>query len=556
MPFDSLSSVNESPSLSSGERLGLDVRAARRGRSLSQRKLAAKAEIDLATLQGLERGRGTLPPLLAALMVLEYRFVGQPTSVEFGRWLADKRKAVGFSQQALAARTGLSKPTIIQVERGRGNLRSLVGVFDALSMALAIEPITAGNDARPASYEILEGDNLDHLKTLPDGSVDSVVTDPPYGIDYMASEWDGSVPGVDLWREVFRVLKPGGFLLSFGGTRTYHRMVVAIEDAGFDIRDQISWLYGQGMPKSRNVSKDLDRLQGAHRAVVETGYAKANVKHGQQARNVSEYDVLDRNPIRETAAKFDGYGTGLKPAQEPIVVAQKPFSKKHATATNILLHGVGALNIDACRIPGSNPSTDRRDAAKRSGHHPGRPGEQGQNLTNRISFDAYVEDRAGEALGRFPANVIHDGSPEVVASFPRTKTVRGKNNIKGDFTGGSSERCSRFSLNGADEGSTARYFFCAKPSAKERADNPHLTVKPVALMTHLVKLVTPAGGTVLDPYAGSGTTGVAAVKEGFNAILMERDPRSVAIIRRRMREAKTPNGKLVSLSGAHQEPSV
>lgn len=520
MPFDSLLSVNESQSLFSAERLGQTIRTARRGRGLSQRKLAAKAEIDLATLQGLERGRGTLPPLLATLTVLKCRFVGQPTSVEFGRWVADRRKAVGFSQQALAAQTGLSKPTIIQVERGRGNLRSLIGVFDALSMALAIEPITAGKDAQPASYEILEGDNLDHLKTLLDGSVDSVVTDPPYGIDYMASEWDGSVPGVDLWREVFRVLKPGGFLLSFGGTRTYHRMVVAIEDAGFDIRDQISWLYGQGMPKSRNVSKDIDRIQGAKREVVGSvkmpGYARTGGVHGVQAVNVTDYDILSSDPITADATKFDGYGTGLKPAQEPIVVAQKPFSKKHATAKNILIHGVGALNIDACRVPaGQDPDT-----------------------TSRAGRNDLVERTISEAAGRFPANVIHDGSPEVLATFPHTKTNKGKKNAKSGFSGGWGKRGFEPSLNGGDEGSAARYFFCAKPSAKERAGNDHLTVKPIALMSHLVKLVTPAGGTVLDPFAGSGTTGVAALADGFSAILMERDARSVAIIRRRMREVR------------------
>jgi DNA modification methylase len=479
-------------------------------------------------------------PLLTVLSALKHRISAQPESSELGQWIAGRRRTAGLSQQALAALVGVSKPTIIQIERGRGNIRSLLVVFDALAIVPSIAPQTAGDRPNAASHVIYEGDNLDHLKTLPDNSVDSVVTDPPYGLQYMASEWDGSVPAMEVWREVIRVLKPGGFLLSFGGTRTYHRMVVAVEDAGFEIRDQISWLYGQGMPKSRNISKDLDRIQGAKREVVgrikDSGYARAFAELGGQTRNISEYDVLDNCPITADATKFDGYGTGLKPAQEPIVVAQKPFAKKHATAKNILLHGVGALNIDACRITGPNPSVGRRDASRRSGSHPGRPGEQGHNLTNRSSFVTYVEDRAGEALGRFPANVIHDGSPEVVASFPRTKSVRGNANTKKNCTGGRGERRSAPSLNGADEGSTARYFFCAKPSAKERAGNPHLTVKPVALMSHLVKLVTPAGGTVLDPYAGSGTTGVAALKDGFNAILMERDARSVAIIRRRMGE--------------------
>lgn len=500
MPFDSLSPVNESHALSSAERLGGSLRNARRASGLSQRTLAAKAGIDLATIQGLERGRGTVSPLLTVLNALEHRITDQPASVEFGRWIAGRRKSVGFSQQALAAHVGVSKPTIIQIERGRGNIRSLLVVFDALAIVPSIEPQTAADQPNVASYVIYEGDNLDHLKTLSDNSVDSVVTDPPYGLQYMASEWDGSVPAMEVWREVIRVLKPGGFLLSFGGTRTYHRMVVAVEDAGFEIRDQISWLYGQGMPKSRNVSKDIDRIHGAKRPVVgrikDSGYAKVFAELGGQTRNVGEYDVLDERPITAVAAQFDGYGTGLKPAQEPIVVAQKPLAKKHSIARNVVVHGVGAMNIDACRV-GTTGATTRS--------HQAPYGEEGPNKCWRSGHDVIELD-----AGRFPSNVIHDGSAEVVNAFPQTK-----------------------------DSSAARYFYCAKPSAKERAGNKHPTVKPVALMSYLVKLVTPAGGTVLDPFAGSGTTGVAAVAEGFNAILMERDASSVAIIRRRMAEAKT-----------------
>lgn len=324
MPFDSLPPVNESPIFTDAEKLGANLRKARRSGGLSQRKLADKAGIDLATVQGLEGGKGTLLPLFSVLDVLGHRFSDHQEPLDFGCWIAAKRKTAGFSQEALAARVGISKPTIIQIEHARGNIRSLLLVFDALAISANLSP----QNTVPR-FIVYEGDNLDHLKTLPDDSVDSVVTDPPYGIDYMASDWDGSVPGVEVWKEIIRVLKPGGFLLSFGGTRTYHRMVVAVEDAGFDIRDQISWLYGQGMPKSRNVSKDIDRIQGAKRGVIgrikDTGYAKANAEHGAQTRNVTEYDVLDNTPITAAAAKFNGYGTGLKPAQEPIVVAQKLF---------------------------------------------------------------------------------------------------------------------------------------------------------------------------------------------------------------------------------------
>jgi len=464
MPFDSLLSVNESPVFSDAEKLGASLRKARRSSRLSQRTLAEKAGIDLATVQGLEGGKGTLLPLFAVLNVLAHRFRDHQEPDDFGGWIAAKRKAAGFSQEALAALIGVSKPTIIQIERGRGNIRSLFRVFDALAISPTLSPQNAA--ATAPRFIVYEGDNLAHLKTLPDSSVDSVVTDPPYGIDYMASDWDGSVPAVELWKEVIRVLKPGGFLLSFGGTRTYHRMVVAVEDAGFEIRDQISWLYGQGMPKSRNVSKDIDRIQGGKRGVVgrikDTGYARANAEHGGQTRNVTEYDVLDNNPITEDAAKFHGYGTGLKPAQEPIVLAQKPLAKKQAIAKNIISHGVGAMNIDACRVPGENPSTAISEAAFKAGGHPGKPGEQSTNLTNRISFETYTAPHPAEALGRFPANVIHDGSPEVLATFPYTKTRKGKKNAKSGFGGGLGERGAELSLNGRDEGSAARYFFCAK----------------------------------------------------------------------------------------------
>lgn len=512
MPFDSQSPVNESPVLSSAEGLGRSLRATRRASGLTQRSLAGMAQVDLATLRALESGRGTVMPLLAVLDTLDHRISAQPADVEFGRWVAGERKSAGFSQQALATRIGVSKPTIIQIERGRGNLRSLVSVFDALSISLEIAPRSERQHSRVAGFVIFDGDNLDHLKGLPDNSIDSVVTDPPYGIDYMKSEWDGSVPGIEVWKEVFRVLKPGGFLLSFGGTRTYHRMVVAVEDAGFEIRDQISWLYGQGMPKSRNVSKDIDRIQGAKRDVVGRvkmpGYARIGAALGVQAANVTEYDRLSSDAITDDAKKFSGHGNGLKPAQEPIVVARKPFTG--SIARNLIRHGVGTFNIDACRVPGVNPMIALREAALKTGKHPGRPGRKGHhNLNNCISFERYAAARESEALGRFPSNIIHDGSAEAMAVFPKE---------------------------------TASYFYCAKPSPEERADNKHPTVKPLALMSYLVKLVTPAGGTVLDPFAGSGTTGVAALADGFSAILMERDSRSLTIIRRRMHEAEAKVG--------------
>lgn len=368
---------------------------------------------------------------------------------------------------------------------------------------------------------VFEGDNLDLLKAMADNSVDSVVTDPPYGLKFMGKKWDHDVPKVEFWTEVFRVLKPGGYVLSFGGTRTFHRMVVEIEDAGFDIVDQISWLYGQGFPKSRNISKDIDRILGAEREVVGRvkmpGYQVNAAKLGVQTVNVTEYDVLSDDPITEEAKRFQGYGTALKPAQEPICVARKPH--KGSIAKNVLEHGVGALNIDACRV-GADGGTTRS--------HQGEYGEAGANKSWRSGHDVVKLE-----AGRFPANVIHDGSDAVLEAFPHTKTGKGKKNAKGGFSGGWGERGDDLSLNGGDEGSAARYFYCAKPSKAEKGDTSHVTVKPVALMRYLVKLVTPAGGVVLDPFAGSGTTGIAAREEGFRSILMERDPTYAEDIRRR-----------------------
>jgi site-specific DNA-methyltransferase (adenine-specific) len=376
--------------------------------------------------------------------------------------------------------------------------------------------------ASTAPVVLLEGDNLALLKTLDENSVHSVVTDPPYGLKFMGKSWDHDVPTVDFWREVYRVLKPGGYVLSFSGTRTYHRMTVAIEDAGFDIVDQISWLYGQGFPKSRNVSKDIDRILGGKREVVgrvkECGYDKTKAKLGVQTHNVHEYDVLSDDPITEEAERFQGYGTALKPAQEPICVARKPH--KGSIAKNVLEHGVGALNIDACRV-GTDGGTTRS--------HQGEYGVAGRGKSWRSGHETVKLE-----AGRWPANVIHDGSEAVMATFPHTKTGRGKKNAKGGYSEGWGERGDELSLNGGDEGSAARYFYCAKPSKAEKGDTSHVTVKPVALMRYLVRLVTPAGGTVLDPFAGSGTTGIAAAQEGFCAILMERDATYAEDIRRRV----------------------
>lgn len=293
---------------------------------------------------------------------------------------------------------------------------------------------------------IFNGNNMDSLKSLPDNSIDSVVTDPPYGLSFMGKKWDHDVPSVEFWKEVFRVLKPGGHVLSFGGTRTYHRMVVNIEDAGFEIRDQIMWIYGQGFPKSHDLGKAVDKIQGNNR--IDLGVSPNSRKSVKKNDTI----YIDKKNIRLTkgCSEFEGWGTALKPANEPICVARKPLSEK-TVALNALKHGTGGLNIESSKIE-----------------------------------DEYSEKR-------FPSNVIID---EVA---------------------------------GEEIGDPRKFFYCPKVSKNERNigddenRNIHPTVKPVDLMRYLIKLVTPKNGVVLDPFMGSGSTGVGALIEGFQFIGMEMD---------------------------------
>jgi len=317
--------------------------------------------------------------------------------------------------------------------------------------------------------KLMLGNCLDKLKELDDNSVDSIVTDPPYGLSFMGKKWDYDVPAVNIWEECFRVLKPGGYLLAFAGTRTQHRMAVNIEDAGFEIRDMIAWVYGSGFPKSHNISKALDKVGSPE------------------------------------AQQWDGWGTALKPALEPITVARKPVAEK-SIAENVLKYGTGAINIDESRV-----GTGAKKWEKPRG---------GIWKTDTDAKAKLVDN----PQGRFPANLIHDGSDEVVELA----------------------------------GESARFFYCAKASKKDRDEgldqmeeqqfvqwqtgngasgkpssmsegrdtkrkNTHPTVKPTDLMKYLIRMVTPKGGVVLDPFMGSGSTGKAAKLEGFDFIGIEMD---------------------------------
>jgi site-specific DNA-methyltransferase (adenine-specific) len=393
---------------------------------------------------------------------------------------------------------------------------------------------------------LLKGNCLDTLKNLPDNSIDSIVTDPPYELGFMGKSWDNSgiAYNVELWRECLRVLKPGGHLLAFGGSRTYHRLAVAIEDAGFEIRDQIMWVYGSGFPKSLDVSKAIDKAHEAKREVVgrrehPTLKNPANVKsrafHAETLnsdRDAESWDITA--PATPEAKQWQGWGTALKPAHEPIVVARKPLVG--TVAQNVLTYGTGVLNIDGCRVPGvvDGPGTTPLSDGDR----------------NSMTGNLPRTDYAPNDEGRWPANFIHDGSDEVLALMP-------------------------YSRSGAPrtvyEGSAARFFYCAKASKSERnagleglpelaggqatgrvdgsdglnspragagrtggSHNYHPTVKPLALMRYLVRLVTPPSGIVLDPFLGSGTTAVAAILEGFDWVGCELTPEYWPIIEARV----------------------
>ena len=404
------------------------------------------------------------------------------------------------------------------------------------------------------------GDCLEVLPTLDECSVGSVVTDPPYGLSFMGKDWDHGVPGVQFWREVLRVAKPGAYLLAFGGTRTYHRLTCAIEDAGWEIRDCVMWVYGSGFPKSLDVGKAIDannlhggsnsrRIKAANDAREGDGRERGRCKNNGIMGSV----VASRSPIKDTPAtpeaqEWSGWGTALKPSYEPVIVARKPLIG--TVAQNVLTHGTGALNIDGCRVGieerAYKYSTTSDGGVPLNGVNGAIDGRDPGKIRSRISGNQDMQPVV--VSGRWPANFIHDGSEEVVGLFP-----------------------------GSDNGSAARFFYNPKASKADRdegcegmekvrtargssnnlaqwvagdrtfeeldekskafattARNYHPTVKPTELMRYLCRLVTRPGGVVLDPFMGSGSTGKAAIREGFKFIGIEQDPEFVEIARQRI----------------------
>ena len=412
---------------------------------------------------------------------------------------------------------------------------------------------------------ILEGDCLDVLKTLDDESIDSIVTDPPYGLSFMAKRWDYDVPSVEVWQECLRVLKPGGYLLAFAGTRTQHRMCVRIEDAGFEIRDMIAWVYGSGFPKSHDVSKAIDRAAGAEREVVAPRRWAGRMPNGGALGRMNDDSWVAKTddeiggetaPATDAARQWHGWGTALKPALEPITVARKPLVG--TVADNVMRYGTGALNVDGCRV-NSTPRTTHA-GGNRQGTNPA-----------PMSWGSRTGHAVPGASGRWPANLIHDGSDEVTGLFPETKSGLRKLTDSVGREDGYLHNHGRFGERKAvpaetygDSGSAARFFYCAKASKRDRdeglslparqyshdgrskpienayqrnnstARNNHPTVKPTELMRYLCRLVTQPNGVVLDPFCGSGSTGKAAALEGFRFVGIEREPAYAEIARARI----------------------
>jgi site-specific DNA-methyltransferase (adenine-specific) len=429
-------------------------------------------------------------------------------------------------------------------------------------------------------YRLLLGDCLVSMGLLEDSSVDSVVCDPPYGLSFMGKKWDYDVPSVDIWRECYRVLKPGGYLLAFAGTRTQHRMAVNIEDAGFEIRDMIAWVYGSGFPKSHNVSVSIDKLHGHGNRGKAIPTASS-----YQASDVEQENKLTSNPVppyeakSDDAKKWEGWGTALKPSLEPITVARKPLVG--TVANNVLEYGTGGMNIDACRVP--MDAADYEQLSKGVDQIRQRGGVMDNSWKNSSDLSGA---NPANPLGRWPANFIHDGSQAVLDLFPDTQPSR---------SGGMSYNKDTQHLNGKQPhartghddlgGSAARYFYCAKANKADRNEglddfeedynrgtgthnngksntrvgnaaeraagithvelqkvkNIHPTVKPTDLMRYLCRLVTQPGGTVLDPFMGSGTTGKAAMLDGLQFIGCEMDEQYYKIAEARIKHALESN---------------
>jgi len=445
------------------------------------------------------------------------------------------------------------------------------------------------------SYTLHNMDCIEAMRNMEDNSIDSIVCDPPYGLNFMGKGWDHGTPGIPFWAEALRVAKPGAYLLAFGGTRTYHRLACAIEDAGWDIRDSLAWCYGSGFPKSTDVSKQIDKKFGAERKVVGKSEKQAAgfIRRGRtdeqvfRGENVERIPAIITAPATEAAKQWQGWGSALKPAWEPIVMASKPF--KGTIAENVLKHGTGAINVDGCRVEGA-PRMTHKDGNKSATSIY----QQGTSYNPDAKYD-----RRENPTGRWPANLILTPDEEVLACFPETGASKASNRglqhsgrHGGLADAGGNIKPGTDTIRGHNDngGSAARFFhqcpydtedvenykrlmYCAKTSKTDRnqgcealeekqtsapianlpsgksvegekmgrnttqSKNHHPCLKPTPLLRNLVRLVTPPGGTVLDPFAGSGSTGKAAILEGFNFIGCELEDEYAVIAKARLEHA-------------------
>ena len=475
-------------------------------------------------------------------------------------------------------------------------------------------------------YKIINANCKEAMRELPENSVDAIVTDPPYGLEFMGKEWDkltrnlmnaeseadkerleeygdsykgrrSKLPDysnvgtygqeMEAWhlewaKEALRVLKPGGHLLAFSGSRTYHRMACAIEDAGFEVRDQIMWVYGSGFPKSHNVANSIDKKFGCPDRGRAIPTASTHLPSGKYAEEKLTSNKVEEYKARTEHGKpWEGWGTALKPAHEPIIVARKPLDG--TVADNVLKWGVGGLNVDACRVE-TNPAVDD----PRLG---GKGTWSSENMAKNVYGKFEGKEVGSSELGRWPANFIHDGDQQVLDLFPETGSNYRKSKANGKSSiWGSGEAGSATSPD--DSGSAARFFYCPKASKADKEEglddfelktagvandsgrgyktkcatcggyiarsdgvkpctcenpveeyyrperrNTHPTVKPTELMRYLIRLVTPKGGLVLDPFNGSGSTGKAAMLEGCRYIGIELDGDYIKIAEARIRAA-------------------
>ena len=406
---------------------------------------------------------------------------------------------------------------------------------------------------------IHNGDCIETMNAMPPESVDAIVTDPPYGLSFMQAKWDATPPGVQWAEACYRVLKPGGHIAAFGGTRTWHRLAVAIEDAGLEMRDSLAWLYGSGFPKSMNVGKAIDKAAGAEREVVGPSPHSGNrtADMGYRGSVPNEGERLITAPATPEAAQWDGWGTALKPAFEPIVLARKPLAEK-TVARNVLAHGTGAINVDACRIGtddnlnggrgagifllGGAGSVDELRALAAAGEKT----PNGETATLVLARAETAKERMGEYAqpsGRWPANVLLDHhaaawvDEQSGVKPPSRRTASKDYELRRNVYSAVKDTQAGDEWGYTDSGGASRFFYTAKAPKSERPNVDgvqHPTVKPLAIMRWLLRLVTPPGGTVLDPFAGSGTTIEAALIEGFDPIGIEMEADYLPLIQQRI----------------------